>query len=109
MNMPVPNFKDFLATDIQNVFLNVNEFAETYTIDGKSVKAMLDSATDSKHPLAYAEGVSLVADVLYVDAQELGRVPKQNGWITVNGVEYHIIRVASERGMLALYLEVNAG
>ncbi|MNC79620.1 hypothetical protein D3C75_1321480 [compost metagenome] len=65
--------------------------------------------TDNKHPLAYAEGVSLVADTLFVDELELGYTPDQGQRMVINGNEYSVIRVASDKGMLAIYLEANAG
>lgn len=101
------NLRDQILIDNQRTFLNTNEFADTYIIDGVEVKASLDSATDSKHPLAYVEGVSLVTDTLYVDVLELGYTPEQNSWLKINGEDYKVIRVASEKGMLALYLEAN--
>lgn len=103
------NLRDQILIDNQRTFMNVNEFADTFRIDGVEVKASLDSATDSKHPLAYAEGVSLVADVLYVDVLELGYTPKQDSWMNINGNDYKVIRVGSEMGMLVIYLEANAG
>jgi hypothetical protein len=101
------NLRDQILLDNQRTFLNTNEFAETYNIDGIEVKASLDSSTDSKHPLAYAEGVSLVTDVLYVNELELGYIPEQGQRMKVNGKPRTLIRVSSEKGMLALYLEAN--
>lgn len=103
------NLKDQILIDNQQTFLNTNEFADIYIIDGVEVKASLDSATDSKHPLAYAEGVSLVTETLYVDVLELGYTPKQDSWIKVNGKDFKVVRVGSEKGILALYLEANVG
>lgn len=103
------NLRDQILIDNQRTFLNTNEFADTYTIDGEEVKAVLDSATDSKHPLAYAEGVSLVADTLYVNVMELGYTPKKGQWMVINGTGYTVIRVSSDKGMLAIYLEANVG
>ena len=31
-------FKDFSAADVQNVFLNLNEFADYHDIDGEKIK-----------------------------------------------------------------------
>lgn len=103
------NLRDQIMIDNQRTFLNPKEFADIYNIDGKPVKAVLHSASDNKHPLAYAEGVSLVTDTLKVDAMELGRTPKQGSYIKINGTDYKIVQVGSEKGMLSLYLEVNAG
>ncbi|MDF9845581.1 MULTISPECIES: hypothetical protein [unclassified Paenibacillus] len=101
------NLRDQILIDNQRTFLNPSEFADFYIIDGVEVKASLDSATDSKHPLAYAEGVSLVTDTLYVDVLELGYTPEQDSWMKINGKDFKVVRVGSEKGMLSLYLEAN--
>ena len=36
------SFKDCIAADIQNVFLNQEEFAEIHTVDGKPMGVILD-------------------------------------------------------------------
>lgn len=107
--MFVVNLRDQIKIDNQRTFLNTNEFADLYIINGKPVKVVLNAATDNKHPLAYAEGVSLVNDTLHVDVLELGYTPKQDEWLNINGTEHRVVRVASEKGMLAIYLEANVG
>lgn len=103
------NLREQILIDNQRTFLNTNEFADLYIINGAEVKASLDSSTDSKHPLAYAEGVSLVTDVLFVDLLELGYKPKEDEWLNINGTDHRVVRVASEKGMLTIYLEANTG
>ena len=34
---PLPTFKDRVALDVQNVFFNLNEFAEKRFVDGKEM------------------------------------------------------------------------
>ena len=36
------SFKDCIAADIQNVFLNQEEFAEIHTVDGRPMGVILD-------------------------------------------------------------------
>lgn len=99
--------REQILIDNQRTFLNTNEFADIFIIDGVPVKAVLNAATDNKHPLAYAEGVSLVTETLYVDELEMGYIPEQGQRMNVNGKTRTLIRVASEKGILALYLEAN--
>lgn len=37
--------KDEIANDINNVFLNINDFAEPHNIDGKEILCILDDET----------------------------------------------------------------
>ncbi|OBZ08924.1 hypothetical protein A8L34_22490 [Bacillus sp. FJAT-27264] len=98
------SFKDVVAQDI-GLFLNAEEFAEPLDIDGREVTAVLDQVLDSKTPLAYAEGVSLVTHVLFVSETELGRAPGQNQWLVINDARYRVDRVGEDMGMLTIWLE----
>ena len=40
--MGAPSFKDLVAADISDVFLNGQEFADTHTIDGKTMTVVVD-------------------------------------------------------------------
>ena len=40
--MGAPSFKDCVAADIHGVFLNTQEFADTHTIDGRKMDAVVD-------------------------------------------------------------------
>ncbi|MRN51986.1 hypothetical protein [Paenibacillus monticola] len=105
--IPMKGFKDFLAEDIQRTFLNQNEFADPYIIDGVEVKASLDSVSDSRHPLAYAEGVALVTHVLFVSMTELGYKPEPEQRMVIKDQRYRVDQVAEEMGMLTISLEAN--
>lgn len=102
----MPNFKDIVAQDI-DLFLNKEEFAEPLIIDGREVTAVLDQISDSKTPLAFAEGVSLLTHTLFVSESELGRAPEQDQWLVINGSRYRVERVGDDMGMLTIWLEAN--
>ncbi|MDF9852130.1 hypothetical protein M2107_006629, partial [Paenibacillus sp. PastM-2] len=38
---------------------------------------------------------------------ELGYTPEQDSWMKINGKDFKVVRVGSEKGMLSLYLEAN--
>lgn len=40
--MDAPSFKDCLAADIHNVFLNRMEFADTHNVNGREMDVMVD-------------------------------------------------------------------
>ncbi|WP_139330065.1 hypothetical protein [Paenibacillus odorifer] len=106
MVLNVVSFKDLVSQDI-GVFLNDEEFADKFVINKKEVAAVLDQAIDSDHPLAYAEGVSLVTHVLYVSEAELGYVPEPNEMMVINGQRYRVDRVGDDMGLLTISLEAN--
>lgn len=100
------SFKEVVTQDM-SLFLNAEEFADKLTIDGREVTAVLDQVTDGNHPLAYAEGVSLVTHVLYVNGEEFGRAPDQNQWLNISGSRYRVDKVGDDMGMLTIWLEAN--
>ena len=40
--MGAPSFKECIAADVSNVFLNRLEFADTHTVNGKKMAALVD-------------------------------------------------------------------
>jgi len=102
----MPSFKDVLAQDV-DLFLNPDEFADTHTIDGRPVRAVIDENSDNQHPLVYAEGVSLVRKVLFVAPSELGFRPREGMELKVDGALYEVSRCSDEDGVYAIVLEAN--
>ena len=42
-------FKDFVQNDIENVFINSNEFAEVHNLNGTQCYAVAEGLTDKQH------------------------------------------------------------
>lgn len=55
--MGAPSFKDLVAADIFDVFLNKQEHADTHTIDGKPMTVVVDISTHA--PLAGRDSKSV--------------------------------------------------
>jgi hypothetical protein len=99
------SFKDQLARDMDSVFLNTGEFAETMEIEGVPVPAVL---TDEADETANAEGKAVIGKRLHAKASDLpalyiGRT------LIIDGVPY---TVESEPdiigGGLSVLLSVNS-
>lgn len=105
------SFKDQIAQDI-SAFINADEFAGDHVIDGRVLTVIVvedssDNIYRNKHPLAYAEGVSLVRKVLYISEVELGYIPIQDQYMTLDGRRYQVTMVGDEEGVLVITLEAN--
>ena len=100
------NLKEIMASDL-DIFLNTEEFADEHMLDGKQIRLVIDSDTLNGHPLPYAEGVSFLRKVVYVNQSELGYRPNEGGTLELDGDTYRVAVVNDEGGMYVITLEAN--
>lgn len=115
-------FKDMVATDIHNVFLNTDEFAELRTIryDGEEyvdipiVLTGLKEQDRRQLQSDHVQGLYLVTSVLHCALSDLGgKQPEKGGRIEVNDEEggggffrrFYVASSVCEMGMLRVELE----
>ena len=79
-------FKDMVKSDIANVLMNTEEFAESHTVkyDGEvyeDIPIILQRVKQSDRPIIqsdHAEGIYLVTAVAYINEKDLdGVIPEQ--------------------------------
>lgn len=117
------SFKDMVEADIANVFLNIDEFAETHTVkyDGetyKDIPIVLTKTKEMKRPVTvsdHAEGIHKVTATVHIALSDLGGViPEQKQVISIDDGEalgkpffrqYRILTSDCEMGMVVLELE----
>ncbi|MBA2943208.1 hypothetical protein HZF08_33600 [Paenibacillus sp. CGMCC 1.16610] len=104
--MTVPKLKDYFAIDV-STFLNPDEFAQVFNIDGVDIWAVQDIDSTNKHPFGYADGVSLFQMALYVDSTEIGYKPTQGQVMMINDERYTLESIIEEEGLYVLKLEAN--
>ena len=115
-------FKDMVAADIHNVFLNTDEFAELRTIryDGEEyvdipiVLTGLKEQDRRQLQSDHVQGLYLVTPVLHCALSDLGgKQPEKGGRIEVNDEEggggffrrFYVASSVCEMGMLRVELE----
>ena len=104
------DFKEQLKKDIYNVFLNVEEFAETHTINGKEVPALIDDmevVEREKRMRSHMDGLYVRQTILYVAAADYGPLPGIGKTIVIDGRRFLVGDATSEGGMYAITLEAN--
>mgnify|MGYP007069916494 CR=1 FL=1 len=116
------SFKDMVAADIHNVFLNTGEFADLRTVvyDGGTytdIPVVLTSLKEQDRRQIssdHAQGLYLVSTILHCAKSDLGDVLPERGMrIKINDQEggggffreYYIATSGEEMGMLRLELE----
>lgn len=115
-------FKDMVAADIHNVFLNTEEFAELRTIryDGEEyvdipiVLTGLKEQDRRQLQSDHVQGLYLVTSVLHCALPDLGgKQPEKGGRIEINDEEggggffrrFYVASSVCEMGMLRVELE----
>ena len=112
--MGAPTFKECLAADIPAVFLNKMEFADTHTINGKKMTALVDDnelQERDKFKLvgATAGGTAYKATrMVYVAKADFGHRPALGATVNLDGRDYRVAQgTTEEAGILAIALEAN--
>ena len=91
--MGAPTFKEQIAADISTTFLNCLEFADTHTVNGKEMAAVVD------------DNELLERRLVYVAKADFGPRPAQGAMLTLDGKAYKVKTCTEEAGVLAIELE----
>lgn len=108
------NFKDIIQADVHNVFMNLDEFSDIHTVNGKQMTVQIDSNEmidrekryQYKRSL-YADGVYLKELLIYVKASEFGALPVVGRLLTLDGKTYIVSDAVDECGVYTISLEAN--
>lgn len=102
-------FKEAVQKDIENCFLNIDEFSDIHTINDKTMPAMLDDVEATEREIKYIgfgnNGAYVKKTILYVAAADYGIMPAVGNALKVDGNMYRIYDISSEDGIYAITLE----
>lgn len=107
-------FKEQIAADNRNVFMNEDEFSEKHLINGTEMPCMVDNNEmidrekryQYKRSL-YADGVYIKQLLIYVRAEDFGALPAVGRLITFDKKSYIVSDAINEDGIYSLSLEAN--
>ncbi len=108
------NFKESVRRDIENVFHNTDEFAETLVVkyDGTrhEIPVVLDHSGErdrKKYTTTdHAPGIFVCDVTAYIQEGDLPVKPRKDRKIEIEGDLYNIAKVEIEMGEIVLYLEM---
>ncbi len=107
--MGAPSFKECIAADVPNVFLNRLEFADTHTVNGKKMAVLVDEnellERDKAKLGTHADGVYKSRRLIYVAQADFGPRPAIKSVLTLDRVAYRVRDCTAEAGILAIELE----
>lgn len=101
-------FKEILAQDIRNVFLNLGEFSEEHTVNGKSMPAQVDEnellERDKSRMDTHQDGLYKSRRLIFVAASDFGPRPAAGSLLNLDGRQYRITGSTEEAGIFAIEL-----
>lgn len=103
------DFKDMIAADIDDVFLNLDEFAETHNLNGVECSCVVQSSTarelflNSSKYTQY-EGVQGKLVVVHVAKKSLPEIPGEGQRFDLDGEILIVSSVVDDMGMLTIEL-----
>lgn len=103
----IPTFKDAVSADIDKVFLNCDEFAETHEIDGRTVPCVIDTLLTQANGDAKHIGVFINQTRIHVRKDQIGAPPGEGDHMEVDGVVHLVKSVSDEMGVLVITTEMN--
>ena len=106
------NFKEIMQSDVQEVFMNVDEFCDMHMVNGKEMAVQIDSNEQierEKRLNQHMDGVYKNQKLIYVAASDFGSLPAQGVTITIDGKRYKIVDAISESGIYSITIEANRG
>ncbi len=105
-------FKELISSDIDNVFMNVDEFSELHIINGKSMPVMIDNnelIERKKKETDHMDGIYANQKLVYVAASDFGPLPKQGTVLTLDNRTYRVDEAVSEAGIYSITIGANKG
>ena len=103
-------FKDIIQRDVQQTFLNVDEFSEIHTVNGKQMAVQIDNNEQierEKRISQHMDGIYVKQVLLYVAEKEYGPLPKQGTVVNLDKKSYRVADAIAEDGIYSITLEAN--
>lgn len=103
-------FKDLIRHDANNLFLNLEEFGDIHTVDGRRMTIMIDDSEQDERNKAVLTDTSLEAiydstRLIYVRSEEYGRLPSPGKLLNLDGNPYRITKATDEYGIYSITIE----
>lgn len=107
-------FKEQIAADNKNVFMNELEFSEEHIINEKKIPCIIDGyelmERRKKYQYRskfYTEKIGIKEILIYVRAEDFGALPSTGRQLMFDGKPYIISDAINEDGIYCISLEMN--
>ena len=106
----MPTFKDILRADIDNTFMNADEFAAFHIANGKRMLVTIDNnelIERAKKAKSNMDGIYVKETLIYVKAKDFGPLPAVGSVLKVDGSIFKVTHATNEDGLYSIHLEAN--
>ena len=97
--------------DIDDIFLNLEEYADIHEINGREIKCVIDTDLVEKYgdkADSYRFGIMTNQVRIFVKASDMVPAPVQDQLLVIDGSHHRVDSVSSEMGVLVIIAtEVN--
>lgn len=100
-------FKDAVDSDIDDVFVDTDEFADPHVINGKRVECVIDTIVTQGGKDAAHLGVFLNQIRVHI-REGLIKTPVEGQAVKVDGIRFAVRSVSREMGMIVFTAEKNS-
>ena len=101
------NFKDQLIHDLNKVFLNLGEFAETHRVEGKQIPVVIDSDSFVKMKQGQILGMVEADLLLMAKTEDLPPEKSPGSFLNIDGREYIVEKWGVNMGFAEVALRQN--
>ncbi len=102
------DFEKMMEED-NEIFFDLEEFAEIHNINKKPIRVILDNNEQSKREktdMKSKEGLSKKKISFYVIAKEFGELPFARSLLEFDNTLYHVVDAIDEKGIYFITLEL---
>lgn len=103
-------FKEIIANDIHQTFLNHDEFSDIHKVNGKEMPIQIDTNEQierEKRMNQNSDGIYANQKLIYVAASDFGAMPKQGAVLNLDGKIYRVADAVDEYGIYSITIEAN--
>lgn len=103
-------FKDIIARDVHQTFLNIDEFSDIHKVNGKEMPVQIDTNEQierEKRMNQNVDGVYVNQKLIYVAASDFGAMPKQGAILNLDGKIFRVADAVDEYGIYSITIEAN--
>ena len=105
------SFRDCIAADIHQVFLNEDEFAEIHTVDGRPMGVILDDdglqERDAARGGVHTDGLYKSRRLIYLSKADYGGRPVPGKAVNLARRVWYVVSADEDAGMMTIELEAN--
>ena len=103
-------FKEAVASDVHEVFLNTDEFSDTHMVNGVQMTVQVDDNEQIEREKRFnqnMDGLFTNQKLIYVAADDFGPLPKQGTILRLDNRTYTVADAIAEDGVYSITLEAN--